>query len=69
MDEPLARGCASATPHSPVLYISAYPSDDLFHRGAPTSHAPYLQKPIDPEELLRVVQQLLVTLRLEPSGT
>ena len=55
-------------PALPVLYISAYPSDDLFHRGAPTSHAPYLQKPIDPEELLRVVQQLLVTLRLEPSA-
>jgi len=56
-------------PALPVLYISAYPSDDLFHRGAPTLHAPYLQKPIDPEELLRVVQQLLVTLRLEPTGT
>ncbi len=56
-------------PALPVLYISAYPSDDLFHRGAPTSHAPYLQKPIDPEKLLRVVQELLVTVRLEPSGT
>ena len=56
-------------PALPVLYISAYPSDDLFHRGAPTLHAPYLQKPIDPEELLRVVQELLVMLRLETSGT
>src|SRR5215210_4031000 len=46
-------------PLLPVLYISAYPEDDLFHRGAPTASAPYLQKPIIPDELLRVVQQLL----------
>jgi CheY-like chemotaxis protein len=46
-------------PSLPVLYISAYPQDDLFHRGAPTASAPYLQKPIIPDELLRIVQQLL----------
>jgi two-component system, cell cycle sensor histidine kinase and response regulator CckA len=46
-------------PDLPVLYISAYPADDLFHRGAPTSQAPFLQKPIIAEELLRVVEQLL----------
>ena len=54
-------------PALPVLYVSAYAPDDLFHRGAPTSRAPFLQKPIDAEELRRVVQQLLVPLRLEPS--
>src|SRR3954447_26903960 len=46
-------------PILPVLYISAYAADDLFHRGAPSTSAPYLQKPIIPEELLRLVQQLL----------
>jgi len=55
-------------PALPVLYISAYPPDDLFHRGAPSSQAPYLQKPIDAEELLRVVQQLLVSPRLGASA-
>jgi CheY-like chemotaxis protein len=50
-------------PLLPVLYISAYPADDLFHRGAPHATAPYLQKPIEPEELLRVVEQLLVPAR------
>jgi len=47
-------------PALPVLYISAYPSDDLFHRGAPNTSAPFLQKPIIAEELLRAVQQLLL---------
>ena len=46
-------------PELPVLYISAYAVDDLFHRGAPTASAPFLQKPIRPEELLTVVEGLL----------
>jgi two-component system, cell cycle sensor histidine kinase and response regulator CckA len=46
-------------PGLPVLYISAYPADDLFHRGAPTAAAPFLQKPIIAQELLTVVQGLL----------
>jgi CheY-like chemotaxis protein len=52
-------------PELPVLYISAYPVDDLFHRGAPTASAPFLQKPIVPEELLAVVQRLLLPI---PTG-
>ena len=46
-------------PALPVLYISAYPIDDLFHRGAPAADAPFMQKPIIAEELLPVVQGLL----------
>ena len=46
-------------PELPVVYISAYPVDDLFHRGAPAADAPFLQKPIIAEELLTVVQGLL----------
>ena len=46
-------------PTLPVLYISAYPSDDLFHRGAPNTSAPFLQKPIIADELLNAVQGLL----------
>lgn len=46
-------------PQLPVLYISAYPSDDLFHRGAPAADAPFLQKPMIAEELLTVVRGLL----------
>jgi CheY-like chemotaxis protein len=46
-------------PSLPVLYISAYPADDLFHRGAPATDVPFLQKPIIPEQLLGVVASLL----------
>ena len=46
-------------PSLPVLYISAYPADDLFHRGAPASDAPFLQKPVSEQELLQAVERLL----------
>ena len=46
-------------PELPVLYVSAYAVDDLFHRGAPTAGAPFLQKPIMADELLTLVQGLL----------
>ena len=46
-------------PSLPVLYISAHPIDDLFHRGAPSPSAPFLQKPILEDELLTTVSRLL----------
>ena len=46
-------------PDLPVLYISGYPADDLFHRGAPTAGGPFLQKPFKAEELLATVERLL----------
>ena len=46
-------------PKLPVLYISAYPQDDLFHRGAPDPTAPFLQKPIESDQLLAAVERLL----------
>ena len=48
-------------PALPVLYISAHPIDDLFHRGAPNPTAPFLQKPILEDELLSMVSRLLST--------
>lgn len=56
-------------PSLPVLYISAYPPDDLFHRGAPSSTAPFLQKPLMAEDLLSLVQQLLTPTRAVPAPT
>ena len=50
-------------PSLPVLYISAFPPDDLFHRGAPSPGVPFLQKPIEPDELLRTVEGLLAPER------
>ena len=56
-------------PSLPVLYISAYASDDLFHRGAPSANAPFLQKPLIAEDLLSLVQQLLTPGRGVPTQT
>ena len=56
-------------PGLPVLYISAYPPDDMFHRGAPTSSAPFLQKPVSPELLLMTVEGLLSNSRSVSSTT
>jgi two-component system cell cycle sensor histidine kinase/response regulator CckA len=55
-------------PALPVLYISAYPVDDLFHRGAPSVSAPFLQKPIAADELLTVVQGLLTPMTRQVTG-
>jgi two-component system, cell cycle sensor histidine kinase and response regulator CckA len=55
----LGQRLSERCPTLPVLYISAYPPDDLFHRGPPTAAAPFLQKPIIAEELLTAVQRLL----------
>ena len=55
-------------PSLPVLYISAYPPDDLFHRGAPSATAPFLQKPLDADELLSLVQRLLAPGRVAPAA-
>jgi CheY-like chemotaxis protein len=55
----LGQRLSERFPSLPVLYISAYPPDDLFHRGAPSATAPFLQKPIIPDQLLSVVHRLL----------
>ena len=43
----------------PILYISAYPPNDIFSRGGPVRPAPFLQKPFTPEVLLARVRELL----------
>jgi CheY-like chemotaxis protein len=43
----------------PVVYISAYPVNDMFHRGSPGAGLPFLSKPFSAEVLVALVQQLL----------
>jgi FixJ family two-component response regulator len=59
MGRALGQRLRDRFPSLPVLYISAYPADDLFHRGAPASDAPFLQKPVSETELLKAVERLL----------
>jgi DNA-binding NtrC family response regulator len=58
-------------PELPVLYISGYPAIDIFHPDEATAFVPFMQKPIDTDELVAVVGRLL-TSRLttrSPAGT
>jgi CheY-like chemotaxis protein len=55
----LGRRLATDCPGVPVLYMSAYPPADIFHRGAPPSSVPFLQKPFDPQVFLETVRGLL----------
>jgi two-component system cell cycle sensor histidine kinase/response regulator CckA len=56
----LGRRLAVDCPGLPVLYMSAYPTADIFHRGAPTpASVPFLQKPFEAEVFLATVRALL----------
>src|SRR5206468_7858813 len=55
----LGRRLAIDCPRVPVLYISAYPRPDIFHRGAPSPSVPFLQKPFAPEVFVKTVRGLL----------
>ncbi|MGH7527810.1 MAG: response regulator [Gemmatimonadales bacterium] len=55
----LGRRLAQKRPGVPVLYISAYPPGDIFHRGPPSGGLPFLQKPFNAPELLAKIGDLL----------
>ena len=55
----LGRLIGERYPGLPVAYMSAYPVNDIFHRGAPGSNLPFLSKPFSPDALVAVVQELL----------
>jgi two-component system, cell cycle sensor histidine kinase and response regulator CckA len=55
----LGRLIAERDPGLPVLYMSAYPADDVFHRGPPETELPFLRKPFSTEALVAAVQALL----------
>jgi CheY-like chemotaxis protein len=55
----LGRRLAQRWSSIPVLYISAYPPNDIFSRGGPTEVRPFLQKPFTSDVLLQRVRELL----------
>ncbi len=57
----LGRLIGERYPGLPVAYMSAYPVNDVFHRGAPGPNLPFLSKPFSPEALLAMVKAVLVT--------
>jgi DNA-binding NtrC family response regulator len=56
----LGRLIGERFPGLPVAYMSAYPVNDVFHRGAPDPNLPFLSKPFSPEALLALVKTVLV---------
>src|SRR6266508_6403928 len=55
----LGRLIGERYPGLPVAYMSAYPVNDVFHRGAPGPNLPFLRRPFSPDALVAVVQELL----------
>jgi two-component system, cell cycle sensor histidine kinase and response regulator CckA len=48
-------------PELPVLYISGYPAVDVFHPDEASGFVPFMQKPINTDELVAVVGKLLTS--------
>lgn len=55
----LGRRLAIDCPAVPVLYMSAYPRADIFHRGGPSSSVPFLEKPFASEAFVKTVRELI----------
>ncbi len=55
----MAEAMARLDPSLPVLYMSAYPGEDVVRRGLLNPGAPFLQKPFSLEDLDRSVRGLL----------
>jgi CheY-like chemotaxis protein len=55
----LGRRLAIDLPAVPVLYMSAYPREDIFQRGGWSPSIPFLQKPFEPDVFLTTVRELL----------
>jgi CheY-like chemotaxis protein len=55
----LGRRLAIDCPAVPVLYMSAYPRCDIFHRGEAGPAVPFLEKPFSPEVFVKTVRELL----------
>jgi len=57
----LAEKFRTLRPEARVLYASGYADEALGSHGLPAGGAPYLQKPFEPDDLVRRVRELLET--------
>ena len=55
----LAERLATMRPAMAVIYMSGYTDDAVLHQGVVVGGAPFLQKPILPEQLLGKVREVL----------
>jgi two-component system cell cycle sensor histidine kinase/response regulator CckA len=55
----LGRLIAERFPGLPIIYMSAYAAEDVFHRGSAGPNLPFIRKPFPPEVLIELVQKHL----------
>jgi CheY-like chemotaxis protein len=65
----LGRRLAIDCPAVPVLYMSAYPRADIFHRGGSNPSVPFLEKPFSTEVFVKTVRDLLEQAGNFPNGS
>jgi CheY-like chemotaxis protein len=65
----LGRRLAIDCPAVPVLYMSAYPRADIFHRGESNPTVPFLEKPFSAEVFVKTVRDLLEQAGTLPNGS
>jgi PAS domain S-box-containing protein len=58
----LSEALSLSQPGLPVLFMSGYTGDDVLARSLLPAHAPYIQKPFAPEELVTRVRALLASV-------
>ena len=65
----LAQRLTPLLPGVPIIFMSGYTDDDLTRRGLLDAGIPFLEKPFSPQDLARVVQDVLHGVPTQPTAT
>ncbi len=65
----LAQRLSQLLPGLPLIFMSGYTDDDLTRRGLLEAGIPFLEKPFSPQDLARVVKDVLQGAPSQPTAT
>jgi two-component system, cell cycle sensor histidine kinase and response regulator CckA len=65
----LAQRLSRLKPDLPIIFMSGYTDDDLTRRGLLDAGIPFLEKPFSPQDLTRLVQDVLQAVPSHPTAT
>jgi PAS domain S-box-containing protein len=65
----LAQRLSQVKPGLPIIFMSGYTDDDLTRRGLLDAGIPFLEKPFSPQDLARVVQDVLHGAPSQPTAS
>jgi two-component system, cell cycle sensor histidine kinase and response regulator CckA len=65
----LAQRLSRLRPGLPIIFMSGYTDDDLTQRGLLDAGIPFLEKPFSPQDLVRVIQEVLHGAPSQPAAT